>query len=454
MSDWINIPKNVHIMLNSLHAAGYEAYIVGGCVRDCLMGYKPKDWDITTSAKPDQVKAIFRKTYDTGIAHGTVSVRLGEDVYEVTTYRVDGKYSDFRRPDEVSFTTSLREDLKRRDFTINAMAYDPKIGLIDYFQGKQDLSEGRVRCVGDARERFQEDALRMLRALRFAAKLDFSIEAKTYEAMEEKAPLLANISQERICDELTKLLLSDNPWRMRDVVETGLMAYCIPEFVPCASMPQRHPYHIFTVAEHTYASMQAVEADRILRWTMFLHDIGKPPTHSEDENGCDHFYGHVKQSVAMADTILRRLRFDNASREKILTLIAYHDCELPDTELSMRKLLNKIGIPLCPDLWKVQVADMRAQNPTLLEERLEKAEATMELYQRVRNQNPCVCLEDLAVNGWDLIAMGYPPGKAVGLVLRQLLEVVIECPELNQRGILLETAEKLKKKPEIQIYLG
>ncbi|MFR3482422.1 MAG: HD domain-containing protein [Clostridia bacterium] len=200
--------------------------------------------------------------------------------------------------------------------------------------------------------------------------------------------------------------------------------------------------------------MQAVEADRILRWTMFLHDIGKPPTHSEDENGCDHFYGHVKQSVAMADTILRRLRFDNASREKILTLIAYHDCELPDTELSMRKLLNKIGIPLFPDLWKVQVADMRAQNPTLLEERLEKAEATMELYQRVRNQNPCVCLEDLAVNGWDLIAMGYPPGKAVGLVLRQLLEVVIECPELNQRGILLETAEKLKKKPEIQIYLG
>lgn len=180
----------------------------------------------TTAA--DQVKAIFRKTYDTGIAHGTVSVRLGEDVYEVTTYRVDGKYSDFRRPDEVSFTTSLREDLKRRDFTINAMAYDPKIGLIDYFQGKQDLSEGRVRCVGDARERFQEDALRMLRALRFAAKLDFSIEAKTYEAMEEKAPLLANISQERICDELTKLLLSDNPWRMRDVVETGLMAYCIP----------------------------------------------------------------------------------------------------------------------------------------------------------------------------------------------------------------------------------
>ena len=229
MSDWINIPKNVHILLNSLRAAGYEAYIVGGCVRDCLMGLKPKDWDITTSAKPDQVKAIFRKTYDTGIAHGTVSVRLGDDVYEVTTYRVDGKYSDFRRPDAVSFTTSLREDLKRRDFTINAMAYDPKMGLIDYFQGKEDLSQRRIRCVGDAKERFQEDALRMLRARRFSAQLGFQIEAGTARAIQKKANLCRALSKERVCAETEKTLLSERPETLGVMIEEGLLAACALE---------------------------------------------------------------------------------------------------------------------------------------------------------------------------------------------------------------------------------
>ena len=306
----IVIPEQVNSILESLQKAGYEAYVVGGCVRDALLGREPHDWDITTSALPTEVKNVFPRTVDTGLQHGTVTVLCGGTGYEVTTFRVDGVYEDGRHPKEVTFTPSLKEDLRRRDFTINAMAYNNASGLVDLFGGQQDLENGVVRAVGDPVQRFTEDALRIMRAIRFSAQLGYEIEPGTLKAAEILAPNLQKISSERIREELEKTLVSDRPELLRTAWAAGITKEFIPEFDRCMETDQINPHHCYTVGEHILKSVSLVRKDRILRITMFLHDIAKPICHTVDEEGIDHFRGHAEVGCNLAKTILQRLKYD------------------------------------------------------------------------------------------------------------------------------------------------
>ena len=321
----IQIPEKANEIITTLTAAGYEAYVVGGCVRDAILGREAADWDITTNARPEQVKALFPRTVDTGLQHGTVTVLNGKEGFEVTTYRIDGEYLDGRHPEQVLFTPNLLEDLKRRDFTINAMAYNEKEGLVDAFGGIGDLERGQIRCVGDPRERFTEDALRILRAVRFSAQLDFEIEAETKAALAEFAPRLTKVSAERIQVELMKLLTSDHPEVFRVVWETGITAVILPEFDACMETPQHNPHHCWNVGEHILRTLTGVEKDKALRWAALLHDMGKPATRTTDEQGIDHFHGHAKLGAEMANGILRRLKFDNDTRKRVVRLVEFHD---------------------------------------------------------------------------------------------------------------------------------
>ena len=307
----IAVPDKARHIVNTIQAAGYEAYVVGGCVRDSLLGREPQDWDITTSARPEQVKALFPRTVDTGLQHGTVTVLQDREGFEVTTYRIDGEYEDSRHPREVAFTRNLEEDLKRRDFTINAMAYNDDKGLVDIFGGTEDIRAGIIRCVGKPAERFGEDALRILRAIRFSAQLGYKIDDETKEGIRELAPTLKNISAERIQTELVKMMVSPHPDYLREAYLLGVTKVFLPEFDLAMETEQRHPHHMYSVGEHILHSLSAVEADKVLRLTMLFHDIGKPATLTVDENGITHFHGHAAVSAEMAKKILRRLKFDN-----------------------------------------------------------------------------------------------------------------------------------------------
>ncbi len=321
----IQIPEKARRIIDALWEAGYEAYAVGGCVRDAILGREPSDWDITTNAKPEEVKALFPRTVDTGIRHGTVTVLLGGEGFEVTTYRIDGEYEDGRHPKQVAFTPSLLEDLKRRDFTINAMAYNEREGLVDAFGGLRDLERRRIRCVGRPEERFFEDALRILRAVRFAAQLGFSIEEGTKEAVCGFAPRLSRISAERIQAEVVKLLVSDHPEAWRTVYETGITAVILPEFDACMETPQQNPHHCFSVGEHTLRALTEIEPDKVLRLAILFHDIGKPQVRTRDERGIDHFIRHGEVSQEIAGTVLRRLKFDNDTLRRVKHLVGVHD---------------------------------------------------------------------------------------------------------------------------------
>ena len=292
----IQLPEDVKKIIEIIEKAGYEAYAVGGCVRDSLLLRNPNDWDITTSAKPEKVKELFKKTIDTGIEHGTVTVMMHHVGYEVTTYRIDGEYEDARHPKNVTFTSNLIEDLKRRDFTINAMAYNDRSGIVDAFDGISDLEKGIIRAVGNPRERFDEDALRMMRAVRFSAQLGYSIEEDTKKAIQELSINLQKISAERIQVELVKLVSSDHPEKMRDLYETGITAVILPEFDKAMVTAQNNPHHCYTVGEHIIQSMAASDADKNIRLAMLYHDIGKPACLTTDEKGIDHFYGHPEVS--------------------------------------------------------------------------------------------------------------------------------------------------------------
>lgn len=312
----IVLPEKVTYIIDTLTQHGFEAYAVGGCVRDTMLGRIPMDWDITTSAKPEQVKELFRHTIDTGIQHGTVTVMLEHEGFEVTTYRIDGEYEDARHPKEVQFTSNLLEDLKRRDFTINAMAYNDKDGLVDAFDGVGDLERGVIRCVGAAVERFTEDALRMLRAVRFGAQLGFSIEDETREAIVSLAPNIAKVSAERIQIEMVKLLTSGHPELLRTAYETGLTAVFLPEFDEMMKTPQNNPHHCYSVGEHTLHALMEIQPDKVARITMLLHDVAKPMCRTTDEHGVDHFYGHPQEGSLVARKILRRLKFDNDTTDR------------------------------------------------------------------------------------------------------------------------------------------
>lgn len=393
MSIQIQIEPGAAWIVEQLEKAGYEAYVVGGCVRDALMGIPPKDWDITTSAQPEEVKRVFSKTFDTGIKHGTVSIRYEHETYEVTTYRIDGTYTDHRRPDAVSFTSKLYEDLARRDFTINAMAYHPSRGLIDYFEGQQDLREGRIRCVGKATERFEEDALRMLRAIRFAARLRFTIEEATLQAIQIKAAGLAHVSRERVADELSKTLLCEEPEGLRLIVSSGLYPYICQTF-----RKQPKPRIDFDAPAR-------VASQKPLRWAALLYPMGSEA----------------------AGQVLRELKFDNATYHDVVHLLRYREAALPQTGRSMRFFLHELGTeyfePLCALKWATG-----QDEPEVLA-------SGWKIFEAERHQ--CVTLPQLAVSGRDLIGAGAQTGKELGIALNRLLELVLELPEMNERERLL-----------------
>ncbi len=449
----IQIPEKVNYIIDKLTQNGYEAYVVGGCVRDMVLGRVPEDWDITTSATPEEVKRIFHRTVDTGIIHGTVTVLLDQDHFEVTTYRLDGVYEDNRHPKEVSFTSNLTEDLKRRDFTINAMAYNAKEGFVDLFGGMEDIERGYIRCVGKAEERFEEDALRMLRAIRFSAQLNFKIESSTYEAIKIKKELLRNISAERIRVELMKLLVSDHPDRLRLLYETGITGIVLPEFDKAMVTEQNNIHHIYTVGEHTIRSVCEVagksEENRftpkeraVLRWTMLLHDIEKPNTISIGKDGQYHFYGHQEKGAMTAKEILKRLKFDNETLNAVVHLIRWHDYRFTLTPTGMRRAASKIGKEYMDLLFEVNRADTSAKNPQLNDKKFKTLEEAKRIYKEIINQQQCVTLKELDINGKELIAAGFKPGKKLGEVLDTLLNMVIEDPSLNRKDILLEIAKK------------
>lgn len=437
------IPKNVGKILRKLKEKGFEAYAVGGCVRDSLMGRTPNDWDITTSALPGEVKEIFKKTVDTGIQHGTVTVLLDGEGYEVTTYRLDGEYEDGRHPKEVIFTSKLFEDLRRRDFTINAMAADEE-GLVDLFGGQKDLQDKIIRCVGEAEERFQEDALRILRAVRFSAQLGFSIEENTLRAIGKLSGSLEKISAERIQAELVKLVTSENPGFLYTAFKTGITAVILPEFDRAMDTGQNSPHHGETVGKHLLSSMDFVPGEKHLRLAMLFHDIGKPLVKSTDEEGIDHFYGHGDVSAEMAREILRRLRFDNDTIRKVTHLIRFHDYRPDLTERAVRRMMNKAGEELLEDLFAVQKADILAQSGYKREEKLEKLSKVRGLSQMIREKQQCVSLKQLAVTGKDLILDGMKPGRDIGKVLDALLKDVLDTPEHNTKEYLLARSKTLR----------
>lgn len=442
----IRVPEKADYIIRKIQAAGFEAYAVGGCVRDSLLGREPQDWDITTSAKPEQVKALFPRTLDTGLQHGTVTVMLDREGFEVTTYRVDGIYEDGRHPKEVVFTPNLEEDLKRRDLTINAMAYNDEAGLVDIFGGMEDMERRVIRCVGDPAERFREDALRILRTVRFSAQLGFAIDGETSAAASALAPALSRISAERIQAELIKILISPNPDYIRLAYEAGVTRVFFPEFDRAMETPQRHPHHCYGVGEHILHSLKEVEADKVLRLAMLFHDIGKPETATTGEDGFSHFHGHAEVSADMAAKIMRRLKFDNDTLHKVCKLVLYHDYG-NDTDPDMRivrRAVNKIGEDAFPQLFQVKRADIAAQSDYLRKEKSDRVDEWQRIYERIREEKQCVSLKTLAVKGSDLIAAGFEPGRRLGEILEKLLELVLETPENNSKEYLLAEAEKYR----------
>lgn len=441
----IELPRKVIMIINNLQLHGYEAFAVGGCVRDSILARRPQDWDITTSARPEEIKRLFRRTVDTGIEHGTVTVLLGKDSFEVTTYRVDGAYEDSRHPSEVRFTNRLEEDLKRRDFTINAMAYNDDVRLVDAFGGMQDLNHHLIRCVGNPVERFTEDALRILRAVRFSAQLNFPIEPETAEAVRKLAPNLRNISAERIQAELVKLLVSPHPERLQDAYELGITRIILPEWDAMVGVEQDTPHHKYDVAEHTLRAMKNVKRDKILRLTMLFHDMGKPSVKTTDENGRDHFKGHALVSEELARRILRRLKFDNETIRVVTRLVCYHDYRVEATPKNVRRAMNRIGVDLFPYYLAVRMADVKAQSPYQRREKIENIVEMRRLYQEILEKKECITLRQLVVGGRDLMNLGMKPGRELGSMLSELLEYVLDDPERNKKDILCDyVKEKLE----------
>lgn len=450
----IEMPEKVEYILSKLMEHGYEAYAVGGCVRDTILGRVPGDWDITTSALPEEVKSIFLRTIDTGIEHGTVTVMLEKEGFEVTTYRIDGEYEDGRHPKDVFFTSNLVEDLRRRDFTINAMAYNHKDGLVDAFQGMEDMEQKVIRCVGSPDERFDEDALRILRAIRFAGQLGFEIEEATLEAIKKKAPTLEKISQERIRVELNKLLLSNRPHLLITAAKTGITKVVLPEFDSMLSQEQNNPHHRFNVGEHCLEAVlcwnqyrkQHVVDDKLasaVAWTMLLHDCAKPDTFTEDETGIAHFYNHAKKSAKLAKTILRRLKFDNYTIDLASHLIEWHDYRIEPIEKSVRKAASKVGSDFFPILLLVQRMDILAQSEYRQREKLEKLDKVTKLFEKIKEKEQCLSIRELAIDGKILIEeCNIPRGPQIGSCLQQLLEYVLENPEENTKEALINYIKK------------
>jgi tRNA nucleotidyltransferase (CCA-adding enzyme) len=433
----MDVNSKAQQIINLLELAGYEAYVVGGCTRDMLLGREPKDWDIATNALPDQILDVCSKyhTIPTGLKHGTVTVLVDGEQFEVTTYRIDGNYSDNRRPDSVEFTSSIVEDLRRRDFTINAIAYHPGRGIIDPFNGKLDLHNRMIRAVDNPHDRFNEDALRMLRAIRFACELDFSIDKYTKNAMYDNCHLIKNVSIERIREETNKILISDYPsYGLSMLIQFNLLRLIIPEIYQLIKFDQFNPHHDKDVFDHTLVVIESVPKSLVLRWAALLHDIGKPASFTMVD-GFGHFYNHHKIGADMAREILRRLKFDNNTIERVCILIYNHMSRFEFLRsASIKRFINRVGVENLDDLFKLQIADIKGSaNPNDFSQ-VEKLKVDVE---KILSEKQPLTVKDLAVNGYDLMEMGFKQGKELGNILKFLLEEVLKNPELNQKKLLL-----------------
>ena len=434
------IPNDVKIILDTLKNNGYESYIVGGSVRDSIIGISlPKDYDVTTNAMPKQIISLFDKTVPTGINHGTVTVIVNGHGYEVTTYRIDGEYLDNRRPNGVTFVLNLKEDLARRDFTINALAFSEEDDLVDYFGGMDDLENKIIRAVGEPNKRFQEDALRMLRAIRFAASLNFDIEEKTMQAIKANCHLVLNVSNERIRDELCKMLLSNNTTRaLRLLEESKLLELILPELQLAVGFNQQNPYHDKDIFEHTLAVVEKCPPEINLRVAGLLHDIAKTDCFTVDTKGIGHFYDHDKKGVILCKQILRRLKFDNKSINEISILVKEHMNILTNpTEASVKRLINRVSVDLVRDLFTLQRADALGSRFHVV--RLSEIDMVEEKVMAILHSKAPLSIKDLAVNGGDLISeFSLKPGEEIGGMLKFLLDEVLENPEINTKEKLLD----------------
>ena len=435
----IQLSENAKYIIDKLQCSGYSCYAVGGCVRDSLMGETPHDWDFTTSARPEEIERVFadHKTIDIGKRFGTIAVVLDGKPYEITTFREDDSYSDARHPDEVHFSDSLSADLYRRDFTVNAMAYNDESGLVDLFDGQQDLEYGVIRCVGEAKERFDEDALRILRAMRFASTLGFSIEPSTAQAIMDDKDKLRRIAPERIRDELLKMLCGDNIgfilWRYRTVI-----AVFIPQLLGTFGFDQNNKHHNRDVYRHTIAAVKNIEPDPLLRTVMLYHDIAKPLTQTTDKNGVSHYKEHQRFGAAIAKYSLESLCMPKAFINEVCTLIRYHDLRLQPEPSQIKRYMNLLGVDTMRKLYKVRLADTLAQSMYMRKEKLENLEAVKREIERIAASGECYNLKMLSVNGSDLLHMGMNSGEQIGEALDVLLEKVINDELPNEKEVLLD----------------
>lgn len=444
----LKLPHGALEILDTLEACGHEAYVVGGCVRDSLLGIEPDDWDICTSARPELIKKYFEdngyRVIETGLQHGTVTVVMEDGSYEVTTFRCDGHYSDGRHPDTVEFVTNLHEDLARRDFTINAMAYNPIDGLIDPFDGEADLNDCVIRCVGNANERFEEDALRIFRALRFASRFGFEIEFETHDAMVSNVRSICKVSGERINMELCKFLQGFycGSVMMKYHHVFGQIIY---DLQPCIGFKQNNPYHNLSVYGHTAKALQwCASNDIVVLLAVLFHDVGKPYVYTFDEKG-GHFKGHPAESYRIAERNLSRLRFDNETKRNVLELIEHHDATIVATTKVAKRWLNKLGKEQLNRLLVVRRADRAAHTPGTQNTRGAEDSKFAALVEQIIDEQQCFSMKDLAVNGKDVLAAGFNQGPAVGQVLNYLLNGVIDELFPNERDVLLEKIQVFKK---------
>ncbi len=445
MSTTLEIAPHALDVLERLESHGYEAYVVGGCVRDSLMQRIPLDWDICTNATPEQVLQVFKSyhTIKTGLQHGTVTVMVNKQAVEVTTYRLDGDYSDMRRPDSVTYVSDLREDLARRDFTINAMAYNPRQGLVDCFSGQEDLEEKIIRCVGNARERFEEDGLRIMRALRFASRFGFDIETHTALAMRELHPLLAHISVERIYKEFKGILVGKGAGSML-LSYTDIFIGILPEMSGMDGLDQKNPHHIYDVWQHSAHSVDAIAADEVLRLAALFHDCGKPDCFAIGEDGFGHSIGHAGIGAQKAENILRRLKSDNATIKRVSTLVEHHGDKCPTRRAGMRRWIGKFGEEGLEQLFELMHADIMAQSPRERAEKLAELTEARDLRDEVLALMPCFTVKDLSIGGQQLMELGVPAGPEIKQLLETLLNDVQNESLENSADALIKRAAALR----------
>lgn len=436
----IEVPAPVYFIIQELEKHGHEAYMVGGCVRDSVLGRKPHDYDICTSATPDEILQAFpyEEIIPTGLQHGTVTILINKEPFEVTTYRIDGDYSDNRRPDNVTFTKNLVEDLRRRDFTINAMAYNPKTGLIDPFNGMEDIKYKKIRCVGSAEDRFNEDALRILRAIRFEAQLGFAGLPETMFEIERQYERLKNISIERINNEFCKIVASKQ-FCVELVLYFNVFSLFIPELKDLIGFQQNNPYHAYDVFDHTVHAIEKCESDDLVtRLAVFFHDFGKPHSYQDGEDGIRHFKGHGKVSAEITDSIMKRLRFDNETRNNVVELVYYHDATFEAGNKYIKRWLNKIGEKQFRRLLEVRKADIKGQKPDYEKSRIEKINNIEIILEEILQEQECFSLKDLAVNGNDVKkTMNLKEGEDVGYWLNEILKRVMDGELKNDRDALI-----------------